>query len=326
MITATGIFWLIHGYVDKGQASLLYLPVVIACAIRFGFGPAVLAAVLSFFSWNFFFLRPTYRMTVHDPKDLLSLVVFLAAAVTTAQLAARAQQEAAQARSREAEIATLFEASEALSHEVSAARLLPLLAEQLQTLCHAVHCLVFRYSAAGQISPVTAADSKVSVLSEAQHTRIEAEARRACVQNQIVGFDKQPTLAMAGSTVGQDLPGVFVPLHAADTLVGLLHVGPRQDGQPFSSVEERLILTLANHAATVLARERLAEEAAQAAALREADSLKDALLSLVSHELRTPLAAIKASASGLLQRDAHWNEESRRESLSAIDREADRLS
>lgn len=41
---ATGLFWLARGVLDKGHASLLYLPVVLACATRYGFGPAMLGA------------------------------------------------------------------------------------------------------------------------------------------------------------------------------------------------------------------------------------------------------------------------------------------
>ena len=141
---ATGGFWLGRGYLDKGQASLLYLPVVIACAIRFGFGPAILGAVLSFLCWDFFFLPPFGTFIVDDPKDWLSLFVFLLAALTTAQLAARARTQTQEARTREAEMATLFQASEALSREVRADRLLTVLAQQLQSLCRASRCHVFR--------------------------------------------------------------------------------------------------------------------------------------------------------------------------------------
>jgi two-component system sensor histidine kinase KdpD len=318
VVAATGCFWLAHAYVDKGQASLLYLPVVIACATRFGFGPAVLASLLSFLCWNYFFLHPTYTLSVKHPRDWLSLVVFLVAAVSTARLAARARQEAAQATAREAEIATLFDASEALSREVSAARLPAVLAQQLQTLCRATHCLVFRCGPAAPLLQMVGAEAEAAI-GEAEGGRIQAAAERACGEDRAFGFGPE-------TAEQPDVPGVFVPLHASDMLVGVLHVGPRSDHKPFSAVEERLILTLANHAATVIAREALAEQAAQAAALREADALKDALLSLVSHELRTPRATIKASASGLLQRDAHWDDTSRGEALAAIDREADRLS
>jgi len=77
---ATACFWAVRGYMDKGQASLLYLPVVLACAVRFGFGPAVLGALLSFLCWDFFLLPPFYTFAVADPKDWLSLIIFLLAA------------------------------------------------------------------------------------------------------------------------------------------------------------------------------------------------------------------------------------------------------
>jgi signal transduction histidine kinase len=48
-------------------------------------------------------------------------------------------------------------------------------------------------------------------------------------------------------------------------------------------------------------------------------------LSTVSHELRTPLASIKGFATTLLREDVEWEEESRREFLSIIDEESDRL-
>jgi signal transduction histidine kinase len=58
---------------------------------------------------------------------------------------------------------------------------------------------------------------------------------------------------------------------------------------------------------------------------RELDEMKSQLLSTVSHELRTPLASIKGFATTLLREDVEWDRESRREFLSIIDEESDRL-
>ncbi len=59
---------------------------------------------------------------------------------------------------------------------------------------------------------------------------------------------------------------------------------------------------------------------------RELDQMKSQLLATVSHELRTPLASIKGFATTLLRQDIEWDEASRREFLSIIDNESDRLS
>ncbi len=325
---ATGGFWALRRFLDEGQASLLYLPVVIACAIRFGFAPAVFGATLSFVCWDFFFLPPFGRLTVSDPRDWLSLGVFLVAAVSTAQLAAKARTQTAEAQAREAEIVTLFEASETLSREVRADRLLSALSAQMRALCRAEPCVVFRRSPqGGHLLPAQTADIPEAVRQMAE------DADR---QDQAIGFGGGSGRRLWDQAVRQSrwaLPagaaetlGVYLPLHADGGRVGVLYVGPREDRRSFSAAEERLIRTLANHAAVVIARDDLAAQAAQAEALREADLLKDSLLSLVSHELRTPLAAIKASATGLLQAEAVWDPKASWETLGAINTEADRLS
>jgi K+-sensing histidine kinase KdpD len=70
---STLLFSFCRHFLDKGQASLLYLPLVIACAIRFGFGPAVFGAALSFLCWDFFFLPPYYTFIVRSSTDWRSL-------------------------------------------------------------------------------------------------------------------------------------------------------------------------------------------------------------------------------------------------------------
>jgi len=330
-LAATAVFWLFRFSLDKGQASLLYLPVVIACALRFGFAPALAGAVLSFLCWNFFFLPPFYTLGIENPRDWLSLVIFLIAAMTTAWLASEARRQTEAAQTREHETRTLYEASEAISTEVESARLLPALAEQIVQACRATRCVVLRRTGSGALLPVATAPAEPI---SPESLRLIAQLSQAAADHyQVVGFGATRYLwekALQGMAPDSREPkgaeiGVYVPLRAQGALVGALHVGPRVDGRQFTGQDQHLILALANHAAVVIARQTLADEAAQAAALREADTLKDALLSLVSHELRTPLAAIKAAASGLRSRGAVWPEAARAEAVQTIDVETDRL-
>jgi K+-sensing histidine kinase KdpD len=62
-----------------------------------------------------------------------------------------------------------------------------------------------------------------------------------------------------------------------------------------------------------------------AATLSQSDRLKSSLLTTVSHDLRSPLAAIKASATSLLDSSVEWDAPARAEFLEAINEETDRL-
>jgi len=66
-------------------------------------------------------------------------------------------------------------------------------------------------------------------------------------------------------------------------------------------------------------------EALSAAEREIARELQTAILLVVSHQLRTPLTGIKASVTSLLQEDVDWLPEARREFLTTIDEETDRL-
>jgi two-component system sensor histidine kinase KdpD len=72
-------------------------------------------------------------------------------------------------------------------------------------------------------------------------------------------------------------------------------------------------------------RERLAQEALEAEALRRSDALKTALLRAVSHDLRSPLMAILTSAGALNNDDLALATDDRRELTETILGEAERL-
>jgi PAS domain S-box-containing protein len=58
---------------------------------------------------------------------------------------------------------------------------------------------------------------------------------------------------------------------------------------------------------------------------RESEELRNTFVSVVSHELQTPIAIIKGYASTLAREDAHWDAETLRGRLKAIEEESDRL-
>src|SRR5262245_1015806 len=76
------------GSVNLANASMLYLLPVMASAVAYGRGPAIFASITAFLVFDWFFVEPHYQFTVSDPDEWVSLLLFLATATVTGQLAA----------------------------------------------------------------------------------------------------------------------------------------------------------------------------------------------------------------------------------------------
>jgi len=96
-------------------------------------------------------------------------------------------------------------------------------------------------------------------------------------------------------------------------------------GSVLPADEQRLVGAFTSHAAAVLTRRRLLEEASRARGLARDNRSRTALLAAVSHDLRTPLAGIKAAVSSLRQQDVRFSPDDEAALLESIEESADRL-
>jgi two-component system sensor histidine kinase KdpD len=292
----------------KGQWALLYLLVILLVASAAGAGPAILAAVLAFFTWNFFFLPPYHTLMIHDAKDWLALAAFLVVGVIVGVQAGRMREREARALAREHETAVLNRLSAAIVSQTST--------EQM-----AESCLTEVVGALGARSATLFLphDGRLQSYCEAPSDcppdpSVAEHARRA--------FEVHPAAPEAEAATDG---GLYVPVHSPSGVSGVLAVRSREDGRPYTAGDVRLVTSLSNLVGAFVERERLQTEANTAAAAREADRLKSSLLSSVSHELKTPLAALTATVSNLLESDVDWDEESVRDELRAIVADVSRL-
>ncbi len=111
----TALFSLLRGALDTTLVALLYLIPLGLITARWGLGPGIMSALLTFLAFNYFFIEPHYTFTVHRPADIVILVVFLIVAVVISQLVGQAQAGLAAARAREREATQLYELSTALA-------------------------------------------------------------------------------------------------------------------------------------------------------------------------------------------------------------------
>ena len=111
----TAIFFALRDVLDTTLVALLYLIPLGMITAFWGLGPGITSALITFLTFNFFFIEPYYMLTVHRPTDVVILVVFLIVAVVISQLVGRAQAGLAAATAREREATQLYELSTALT-------------------------------------------------------------------------------------------------------------------------------------------------------------------------------------------------------------------
>jgi len=332
ILIVTAIFYPGRDHFAKGQWALLYLLIVGLVAGLSGVRPALLAAALAFLTWNFFFLPPYHTLVVHDPKDWLSLFVFLAVAIAMGMQTGRMREREAEALARGREMAMLNQFSARLVSDASIADITELLMNEVTQITGARCAALFLadqennlYELKSVAEGYCSLDPSVIQIAEWAYAQSKAvglpqiEKRSGPAAGWPISVDH----AQAGAEAGRN--DFFIPLQTSVRQEGILYIGPRSDGQPYSISDARPLVAVANQTAAFLERKHLQSAAIQADALREADRLKSTLMSSVSHELKTPIASIKATVSNLAEEDVEWDSERVRPELASVQDDLDRL-
>ena len=269
----------------QANIALLYLLVVLISATTIGLGPAMMASVLAFLGFNFFFVAPLHTFTVADSQDVVRLLTFLAVAIIASSLAGRARDQADTAQRSATELATLYGLSQTISAEVATDRILHVVAQTTTHLLNVPVCAVLLYDDGGRLTE----------------------------------------RARSGDPPPEPSRQVDTFLRIGPRVLGVLRVTLRALDDPLTKAEHERLEMIASQVVLALERARLTEEANQARTLAEAERMKGGLLASVSHDLRTPLAVIKGAVTNLLDDSVAWDSAARRDLLNAINDEADRL-
>ena len=100
--------------INSTTVALLYIFVIVLIATFLEWIPALTASIIAAFAFNFFFLEPYHTLSIDHPQNWVSLVVFLAVAVTVGHLSATSNRRRAEAERLYKETEAAFEkASEA---------------------------------------------------------------------------------------------------------------------------------------------------------------------------------------------------------------------
>lgn len=274
---------LIAQRIGNDPVDMIYLVPVIATATIFGLRPALAASLAAAMAYNFFFLQPTYTLTIQSPENVVTFLVLAGVGVVASQLAGRLRLEAtvgARTASENAAIAAFGQRLASVSTEQDTARAT---CEEVAALL-GVATLVLGVGE-GRVRLISAvpADPQLSPIDQ-------AAAEYALSRGEVTGRESA-TLNAADWQ--------FHPLKTSLGVLGVLGICSPSGQSPLQPDKRLLFITLLGQAALAHERLRLDGEARQVAILQQRDDLRTTLISSLGHDLKTPLTAVVAAAEAL---------------------------
>lgn len=281
----TLILWNVGWSFDRVNMAMLYLLPVLFSAVRFGRGPAYLAAGLGVLLFDFFFVPPLLSFSVSDFRYLISFAVFLVVAGLTATQASRLRQQLQKAQEREVRTASLYAISQQMVAVRDLDRVMEVIVEQLSATMQ---------MAAAVMMPDS--EGRLQSLHQAGG-RFHPDMNETLAD--IVLRDGQ--VAGRGTERFGDSDILYLPVKMEVQPLGVLCVRIGQVDDGHMAEHMAFLEAVTGLAAVSITRFRLEEEAKIAQLSAESERLRTALLDSISHELRTPLATIIGSVTGLME-------------------------
>ena len=297
-------------FVPLDSLSVIFVLPVLVSAIRFGLWPSVVAGLLGFGIFKFFFTEPRLTFSISSTQDFFTLLSYLFVAMLTGNVAARTREQAEASRQAARRTAKLYD----FSRRIAAA------ASRDDVLWAVVHHVAATLSCRS-LALLPGADGGLEIAAgypPEDHLTDAAIAASdwAWRHGKPAGW-KSDTLPLS--------EWLFMPLRTATGPVGLLGVAFDDADSSLMPEQRRLLDAVADQAAVAIERTNLATSIEDARIMTETEQLRSALLSSISHDLRTPLVSIIGSATSLTTFGDSLSEENRRELLETVLEEAERL-
>ncbi len=274
-------------YFDSANIVMLFLLSVVIVSVKFGRGPAILAAILNVAVFDFFFVEPRFSFAVADVQYLLTFAVMLAVALIIGQLTAGLRFQARIATHREERARSLFAFAKDLSGMLQTEQVVKTSEQVIERAFKSTVRLILP----DRENQLTALTNKDAAVGPQPH----AEVDMAIAQ---WSFDKGEQAGFATDTLPANAYR-YIPLKLPMRIRGILAIKPSSPRWLLIPEQQRQIETFASLIAIALERVHYVEVAQETLIKMESERLRNSLLAALSHDLRTPLTVMIGLAESL---------------------------
>lgn len=300
-IVAAGIA---ERWLGLSDLSMIFIVAVLVVATRTRMAAAILAAVLCFLAYNFFFIAPRFTFYISAQKGVTTVLLFLGAALLAGRLAAKLRAQVLALRAANAHATAL----QALGRDLASAADPQQVAQAARVaLRRALDADVVVHLGTGPLAPD--ADAGIDQKTSAAADWVLRHGQPAGRYTDTLSSVDWWFLPLLGNARTLGLAGLrFVP--------GMVRL---------TSEQRRLAEAMIDDIAQAMLRTRLVSDLEDARVAGETERLRSALLSSVSHDLRSPLASIIGAASSLEHYGERMDGKDRADLLDTIRIEGERL-
>ena len=272
------VAWAAQHWLGLSDLSMVFIVAVVLVATRTRMTAAMIAATLCFLSYNFFFLAPRFTFYIRARQGVVTVCLFLVAALVAGRLAARLRAQVLALRATNAHTTAL----QTLGRDLASA------ADLGQVMVAGRNALERSIGADAWVRVGDQESQGDSALAMNEKDRSAAD----CAQR-----NRQPTGRFTDTVAGSEW--WFLPLVNGIGSAGVIGLRFPADAPPPGPEQRSLVEAMADEIAKSVLRTRLVADLEEARISGETERLRSALLSSVSHDLRSPLASIIGAASSL---------------------------
>lgn len=285
LVITTGIGYLFHHFqLHKTNIVVLYIfSVLIISRYTKGFVYGIVASIVSFLLFNWFFTEPYFTLKVDDPTYIFTFAIMTLTSILTSALTTEVKKTAEKARKRENETNAIYQLTNFLTDAEDADAIGEIITNSIvDTLGCEASFVPFNDKGVPQLTYLhRTVDKKLSRLELNDPQEIK---RR--ISNLHEAYDDIDDIRL-------------YPIYGKTSTLGVLSI-PRAVGESISQSQNKMMHSIIESAA--LALERLKSLKAQAKSREEAtqERYRSNLLRAISHDIRTPLSGIMGTSEMLM--------------------------
>jgi two-component system sensor histidine kinase KdpD len=281
--------------------GFLFLCSVLGLSLFYSLGPVLFCALSSALVWDYFFIPPRFTFSISASEDVMMILAYFLAAVTTGLLTYRVRKNQKVLQERERRTDLLYRLVSAITSE-----------DKEKNLSAVTNILE---GAIGRNFSIFLTGRDGKLLNQAYSRQSSQLSDKDLLRANEV-LDQKKHLGRTQLNLDSS-EMIYAPLIGIRDTLGLL-VCSLRGNPPLSMEEEDLFKSAATQIGLALEREGLEEKSRDADLLRESELLHQALLNSISHELRTPLTALLGSAEALQDEATASNPDNFRDLLDEI--------